>query len=78
MFKFHIRGKPWLVSVDDYLLFDEATDPKEPLFAQLWSSWAVAQEATTPRRQILWPPLLEKAYAKVKGVYGRPPSPTTA
>ena len=78
MFKFHIRGKPWLVSVDDYLYFDATPTP---VFAKLVSSYQQAQltdTVITATQEILWPALLEKAYAKVKGVYGHSGEPGAA
>lgn len=54
-FKFYIRGKPWVVSVDSNLLFQNSNNPYL-VFAQL-------DEAGIA----VWGPLYEKAWAKVKG-----------
>ena len=51
--KFYIRGKPWIVSVDDYvMMYSEA-----PNFALIGDNEA------------LWVPILQKAWSKVKGTY---------
>ena len=52
-----IRGKPWLVPVDDNFLFNRGED-KNLRFAKFIES-----------SNSLWAPILEKALAKVKGTY---------
>ena len=60
--QFYIRGKPWVVAVDDIFTFltqsQNTTLSKEPFFI-----------TTKSQHQELWAPLIEKAYAKVKGNY---------
>ena len=58
-FKFYIRGKPWVVTVDDYFLFtnNATSGDRMPYFS------------TIGRNQQFWGMLLEKAWAKVKGTY---------
>ena len=53
-FKFLIRGKPWLLSIDDQTPYDNSGGVP-PLYADGSS--------------LIWVPLLEKAWAKVKGTY---------
>lgn len=55
--RFYIRGKPWVVTVDNELLFKYQRSP-ETVFA----SPADDQNA-------MWAAILEKAWAKVKGNY---------
>ena len=64
---FNIRGKPWVIAIDDYLFMynqngvqykDTKPENNYPLFAQLDSS-----------KTVLWGPVFEKAWAKVKGNY---------
>ena len=50
---FYIRGKPWMVSVDDRLLFEN-----DVLF-----------HAQPADNGAMWAPILEKAWAKMKGNY---------
>ena len=51
--KFYIRGKPWVVTVDDdVMMYSNA-----PNFALIGDNDA------------LWVPILQKAWAKVKGTY---------
>lgn len=52
--RFYIRGKPWIVAIDDYLLFHNG--------GLLFSS-------TSKDGNAIWGALLEKAWAKVKGNY---------
>jgi len=52
--RFFIRGKPWVVTVDDYLLTN--TNGK-PIFAKSGNTNA------------MWPAILEKAWAKIVGNY---------
>lgn len=53
--KFYIRGKPWVVAVDDKLLFENG-NLKYMKQADNGAMWAV---------------ILEKAWAKAKGAYGQ-------
>lgn len=55
--QFYIRGKPWTVSIDSSFLYQFPTSPKLKF----------AQESPTDRA--MWGPILEKAWAKVKGSY---------
>jgi hypothetical protein len=61
--RFFIRGKPWVIDIDDSLLFSEAYDfegvrtPLTPYFA------------TASKNNLMWGPLIEKGWAKVKGAY---------
>jgi hypothetical protein len=56
-----IRGKPWVVAIDDNLLFYNGVD----------SNGARMLYFTSPdaTNTAMWAPLLEKAWAKVKGNY---------
>ena len=56
--KFYIRGKPWLVSVDDTLLVDTTQDPAQLVFSQ-----------PDPADSAIWAPIIEKGWAKVIGNY---------
>lgn len=56
-FKFYIRGKPWVVSVDSSLLFQNQNAP-DLVFAQL-----------DKEKKTIWSQLYEKAWAKVKGSF---------
>lgn len=53
--KFYVRGKPWVVTVDDKLLYSSGT----LLYAQPADDGA------------MWAPILEKAWAKIKGNYAQ-------
>ena len=53
--RFFIRGKPWLVSVDDEIAFDARQN--RPYFANVATG------------RVVWPALVEKAFAKLKGTY---------
>ena len=55
-FRFYIRGKPWIVTVDDTFLF-RGTGTREAYFARIG------------KNNQFWAMLLEKAWAKVKGTY---------
>ena len=54
--KFFIRGKPWLVTVDDIFLFQNENNPS--LYYSKLSS-----------DNSMWSALIEKAWAKLKGSY---------
>ena len=58
--QFYIRGKPWMVNVDDSFLFDSTTGTLED--QKLYFAQAGANKT-------LWAPILEKGWAKVKGAY---------
>ena len=51
--RFYIRGKPWVVTVDDEFLF----------------YYGHLRFAKQGDNNSLWGPILEKAWAKVKGSY---------
>lgn len=53
--RFFIRGKPWIITIDDE--FAWSRDKDELLFAKLGSESQI------------WGPLVEKAWAKMKGSY---------
>ena len=54
--KLYIRGKPWIVTVDDTFLFLEKENNLRYAKFDIYSN-------------ALWAPILEKAFAKVKGNY---------
>lgn len=54
-FRMYIRGKPWVVTIDDSILV--SSKDNEPIFA------------TRGVGNSLWPILLEKAWSKIKGSY---------
>jgi hypothetical protein len=54
--RLYVRGKPWIITIDDYLLF----------YSQ--SSSLVFSETSLDGNSI-WGALLEKAWAKMKGNY---------
>ena len=56
--RFYIRGKPWVVTIDDKLFWYTSGGNKYLKFNQ--------PDATN---RVFWPPILEKAWAKVKGNY---------
>jgi len=53
--KFYVRGKPWVVTIDDKLLYSSGT----LLYAQPADDGA------------MWGPILEKAWSKIKGNYAQ-------
>ena len=55
--RFYIRGKPWVVTMDDRFLFMNPGSPKLKFAQQAKGNGA------------MWGPILEKAWAKVKGSY---------
>jgi hypothetical protein len=55
--RFFIRGKPWVVTIDDTFLYQFPSSPK--------LKFAQEDKSNTA----MWGPLLEKAWAKVKGSY---------
>lgn len=52
--KFYIRGKPWVVTIDDYML----TDGQNLVFTR-----------PDPYSGAVWSSLMEKAWAKIGGNY---------
>jgi calpain-15 len=54
-----IRGKPWTITIDDYMLFDTSSSSPTLEYAQQSSGNA------------MWAPILEKAWAKIKGNYAQ-------
>ena len=56
--KLYIRGKPWVVSIDDKLFFYSSGSNKYLKFNQ-----------PDDTGKIFWAAILEKAWAKVKGNY---------
>lgn len=50
-----MRGKPWVISIDDYLFVDTYYDTDQLMFVQQAASGAI------------WGPFLEKGWAKVSG-----------
>lgn len=57
-FRFFVRGKPWIVTVDDYFLFtSDKNGNRVPVFAYLG------------KNKQFWGMLLEKAWAKLRGNY---------
>lgn len=55
--RFYIRGKPWIVSVDDYLFYAD-TDPASLMYG-----------FQSQDNKSMWGAILEKAWSKVKGNY---------
>ena len=58
-----IRGKPWTITIDDHLLFDDDYDGNG-------LNWLVFASTSEDQRSI-WGALLEKAWAKIYGSYQR-------
>jgi hypothetical protein len=56
--RFFIRGKPWIVTVDDYLLTYTLGSPDTLVFTQ-----------PDPVTGAMWSTILEKAWAKIAGNY---------
>lgn len=56
--RFFIRGKPWIVTVDDYLLTNTMGSPYTLVFTQ-----------PDPVTGAMWSTILEKAWAKIAGNY---------
>jgi calpain-15 len=55
----HIRGKPWLVQIDDYILVEYTQKG--------WFQFKYAD--IDKHKKTIWPLLLEKAWAKTMGGY---------
>jgi len=55
--KLYIRGKPWVISIDDNFLFSNLSNP------------TLVNTQIDKQEQGLWQPLLSKAWAKMKGSY---------
>ena len=60
-FQFYIRGKPWRITMDSDLLFNEDSTLVTPVTLE----FATEDDS----KKILWGALLEKAWARVKGNY---------
>ena len=56
--KFYIRGKPWVVSIDDKLAFKN-----------YYGSYYLRGVNVGEDSNSMWAPILEKAWAKVKGSF---------
>ena len=54
--KFYIRGKPWLVKVDDMIVFQNSDEPR-PYFSRISYDGS------------FWSVIVEKAWSKIKGTY---------
>ena len=59
--RFFIRGKPWVVDIDDGTLWDSSVAPGDHLPAGSVFSYPFAANAD------MWGVILEKAWGKVKG-----------
>lgn len=55
--RFYIRGKPWVITTDDKLLYDNGNG--QLMYTQPADNGA------------MWAPILEKAWAKAKGTYAQ-------
>jgi len=57
--RLYVRGKPWVVTVDDYVatFFDNKNNATTPIFSSIGSN------------NQFWAIILEKAFAKIKGTY---------
>lgn len=67
----YIRGKPWFITVDDYLLFtwdDQSTEAVEVLASPLLLFGQPKRQGPATADD-MWAPMLEKAWAKIKGSY---------
>lgn len=61
--RFFIRGKPWHVTIDDRFIFvDEEEGTAAEELPYLLFGYASDDKA-------MWAPIVEKAWAKVKGAY---------
>jgi len=56
--RFYIRGKPWVVSVDESLMFYGSSSTKHLVFTKV-----------APDNKSIWAAIMEKAWAKVRGNY---------
>ena len=59
--RLYIRGKPWIITIDDNMLFNG------PSFAPTLKFAGYGQ--VDKDKAAMWGPLLEKAWAKMKGTY---------
>lgn len=57
MIRFYIRGKPWVVSVDEEFLFKSNTNP------------SLVFTKVADDKNAMWAAIMEKAWAKVRGNY---------
>lgn len=58
--RFYIRGKPWVIAVDNELLFYNGVDSNSNRMLYFTKEANYAS---------FWAPILEKAFAKIKGNY---------
>ena len=56
--RFYIRGKPWVIAVDDYLLMQNLYGKNKTVFA-----------GPSKDKKSIWAAVFEKAWAKMKGNY---------
>ena len=56
MVKLYIRGKPWIIPVDDHFLFRSDTN-------------GLKYSEFVPSQNTLWVQILEKTLAKMKGTF---------
>ena len=56
-----IRGKPWVITLDDSLYFN--------------SNGTLVFANTTSDEKVIWPAIIEKAWAKVVAGYGKSQTP---
>lgn len=66
--KFFIRGKPWLITVDDSLLVEYSSSSRFDLYFSKFN----------PKTYAFWPMLVEKAWAKIIGCYSNAKSGSSA
>lgn len=62
-FRLFIRGKPWIVTVDDYFLFNNETNVDTNVVER------TPYYARPGKNNQFWAMLIEKAYAKFRGNY---------
>lgn len=55
--RFYIRGKPWVITIDDTVVFKNKYKP-QTYFARI-----------NPVDHSIYPALIEKAWSKMKGTY---------
>ena len=59
--RFFIRGKPWIVTIDN----------KMPFRYSVFNGYSLRGVKQGNGAGAMWPPILEKAWAKIKGGYSR-------
>jgi calpain-15 len=62
--RFYILGKPWTVTIDDYLPFTRENPWSDPTLI-----FAMGDRNMKMNQTALWGIIIEKAWAKVKGSY---------